>query len=150
MKKYIIIGLLCAFSNLIQGQEKNEVAFAVIEQVPIYKGCKKNLSNKEQRACMSSKVTKHVVKHFNIKVAKGLGFPDGKVRIDVIFKINTKGEVVGIRARGPHKKLEEEARRVIKLLPKFIPGYQKGKPVTVPYALPLIFNIDNSKYNKKK
>lgn len=146
---FLVFQITC--TNIVVAQEAdNEVAFAVIDKVPIYKGCNKKWSNSALKKCMSEKVVKHVVKHFNINVANGLGFPDGKVKINVIFKVNNKGDVTGIKASGPHSKLEEEAIRVIKLLPKFKPGMQDGKAVTVPYALPLIFNIDNSKYKKNK
>ena len=130
--------------------DSSEVPFAEIEQVPIYKGCSKNFNNVQLKKCMSDGISKHITKKFNLNVAKGLGLPDGKVRINVIFKINKKGEVVDIKTKAPHSELEKEAYRVVKMIPKLkAPGYQKGKPVIVPYSLPLIFNIDNSKYKKK-
>ena len=138
-------------SSLLFAQDAYEVPFSVVEQVPIYKGCNKKLSNAELKKCMSNGITKHIIKNFNIGVAKDLGLPDGRVKINVIFKVNKDGKIKGIKATGPHPKLEKEAYRVVKLIPKLTkPGYQKGKPVTVPYALPLIFNIDNSLYKKKK
>ena len=40
------------------------------------------------------------------------------------------GEITAIKIRGPHPKVEAEAIRVIKLIPKFKkPGMQKGKAV---------------------
>jgi hypothetical protein len=129
---------------------QDEVPFAVVEQVPIYKGCNKKLSNVELKKCMSNGIGKHLAKRFNIGVAKDLGLPDGKVKINILFKVDKNGEIIDIKATGPHPKLEEEAFRVINLIPKLTkPGYQKGKPVKVPYALPLIINIDNSRYKKK-
>jgi hypothetical protein len=35
----------------------------------------------------------------------------------------------------------EEAIRVLKLSPKWIPGYQNGRPVRIRYTLPIIFNL---------
>ena len=52
------------------------------------------------------------------------------------------GNIVDIQARAPHKKLKEEAIRVIKLLPKMEPGKQQGKPVKVRYSMPIIFKIE--------
>jgi len=43
--------------------------------------------------------------------------------------------------------LEEEAKRVIKLLPKFIPGRYVIKVVAVPYSLPIVFQVADSKKN---
>ena len=37
--------------------------------------------------------------------------------------------------------LAAEAERVIKRLPKFEPGILNGEPVTVPYSLPIKFQV---------
>ena len=37
--------------------------------------------------------------------------------------------------------LEKEAERIISLLPQMIPGKQRGKPVKVPYAVPIVFKF---------
>ena len=129
------------------------VPFAVIENVPIYYGCDAKLSNAELKNCMSKKVVRHVSTNFNTDIAANLGLPDGKVRILVIFKVNKEGKIIDIQARAPHPALEKEAIRVISLIPDLDkPGYQKGKPVVVPYSLPIVFQIDNSskKLSKKE
>ena len=126
----------------ILGYEPSEVPFSIIENVPVYRGCDKSLSNTDLKDCMSNKVKDLVSKNFNIRLAKKLGLPKGVARIFVSFKIDKKGKVVAIRARGPHKALENEAIRVIKKIPKLKkPGFQRGKPVIVPYALPIVFRI---------
>ena len=45
-------------------------------------------------------------------------------------------------ARAPHKRLQQEAIRVVKLLPKMIPGKQRGRPVGVKYSLPIAFKVE--------
>jgi len=129
-------------ANIIEAEEINEeTPFSVIENVPIYKGCDKNLSNRELKDCMSKKITEHVSANFNINCAQQTDLK-GTVRVSVIFKIDKKGNVIDIRSRAPHPVLEQEAIRVIKLMPKMDrPGIQRGKPVIVPYALPIIFKI---------
>ena len=59
----------------------------------------------------------------------------------MIFKIDEDGHVANIRARAAHRALEAEATRVIALLPKMKPGLIRGKPVKVPYSLPIVFKI---------
>ena len=49
--------------------------------------------------------------------------------------------VEDVKARAPHPALAEEAERVIKRLPKFEPGILNGEPVTVPYSLPIKFQV---------
>ncbi len=132
-------------------KDSDEIPFILVEKVPIYKGCNDKLDNIKLKACMSKGITNHIVQNFNTNSAKGLGLPNGKVRINAFFKINKKGNIKGIKIRSPHPKLEKETLRVLKSIPKMQkPGYHKGKPVTVAYSLPIVFNIDNSKYSKKK
>ena len=39
-----------------------------------------------------------------------------------------------------NKRCEKEALRVLKLMPKWIPGTQNGEPVRVKYCVPVVFN----------
>ena len=105
--------------------EDVEVPFAVIENVPEYPGCERG-SNAEKRKCMSDKIAKFVQRKFNTDLAGDLGL-SGRQRISVIFKIDKNGNVVGVRSRAPHPRLEKEAARVINMLPKMKPGRQRGK-----------------------
>ncbi len=116
-----------------------EVSFESVENVPIFPGCEKG-NNEKKRKCMSEKIAKFVQRKFNTDLAGDLGF-SGRQRINVIFKIDRSGNVTGVRARAPHPQLEDEAIRVINLLPKMKPGMQLGKAVIVPYSLPIIFNV---------
>ena len=119
--------------------EDVEVPFSVIENVPEYPGCEKG-NNTEKRKCMSAKIAKFVQRKFNTDLAGDLGL-SGKQRISVIFKIDKKGNVIGVRSRAPHPRLEKEAAHVINLLPKMKPGRQRGKAVVVPYSLPITFQV---------
>ena len=123
-------------------EEIADVPFAVIENVPIYPGCEKKKSNAEKKKCMSEKVQKFVVKKFNTELAGELGL-EGRQRINVQFKIDRQGNVVNVRARAPHPKLEKEAVSVVSALPKMIPGKQRGKAVGVLYSLPILFQVEN-------
>ena len=121
-------------------EEDVEVPFAVVEDAPIFLGCEKEKNNEARKKCMSQKISRHVNRKFDIGLAEELGL-SGRLRISVIFKINKNGDIVEVRSRAPHPRLEKEAAKVIKSLPKMKPGRQKGKPVTVQYALPLSFVI---------
>ena len=120
-------------------EEDVEVPFAVIENVPVFPGCERG-NNEKKRKCMSDKIAKFVQRKFNTDLAGDLGLT-GRQRISVIFKIDRSGNVTGVRARAPHPQLEDEAIRVINLLPKMKPGIQLGKTVIVPYSLPIIFEV---------
>ena len=121
--------------------ENIEVPYVLIEDVPVFPGCE-NVSKKERRTCMSEKITNHVQKKFNVDLANDLGLT-GRQRISVMFKIDKTGNIVDVQSRAPHQRLEEEAARVINLLPKMQPGKQRGETVTVKYSLPIIFQVQN-------
>ncbi|MBT8267539.1 MAG: energy transducer TonB [Bacteroidia bacterium] len=120
-------------------EEDVAVSFAVVEKVPIFPGCTGN-SNADLKACFQQKMQEHLLKNFNYpETAMELGI-HGKVF--VLFEINKDGVVSGIQTRGPDKLLEKEAARIIGLLPKMIPGKQRGRAVRVPYSIPINFRIE--------
>lgn len=122
--------------EIIEEEEvQKDIPFAIIEDPPIYPGCK---GTKEQmKQCMQDKINAHVTKHFNINLAQELGLTEGKKKVYVQFKIDKSGEITDIRARGPHSRLEKEAIRVVEMLPKMTPGKQRTRPVRVSYTLPI-------------
>ena len=116
--------------------EDVQVAFAVIEDVPVFPGCEK-LSKKATKDCFQKKVQQHVASNFNYpQTALDLGIQG---RVSVVFVIDKTGHIIGIRSRGPDNILEKEAERIISILPK--PGRQRGKPVKVAYAVPIFFKF---------
>ena len=126
--------------QVVEFDEEVEVAFAVIENVPVFPGCE-GKSKKEMKDCFQKKMQEHVVKNFEYpEAALELGIQG---RVSVLFVIDSKGYITGIRSRGPDKVLEAEAERIIRLLPKMKPGTQRGRPVKVAYAVPIFF-----KYNE--
>jgi len=130
--------------EIIEVEEEEEVMedvpFAIIEDVPIYPGCKGNKA--QLRACLQEKITKHVNRKFNADLASDLGLAPGVKRIFVMFKIDKTGNITDVMARAPHKRLQEEAIRVVNLLPKMTPGKQRGRPVGVKYSLPIAFKVE--------
>lgn len=123
-------------------EEIADVPFAVIENVPIFPGCENAGGNAAKKKCMSDKVKKFVTRKFNTDLAAELGLT-GVQRIYVQFKIDKKGDVVGVNARAPHPRLKKEAIRVVSALPKMTPGKQRGKAVGVLYSLPIVFQVQD-------
>jgi protein TonB len=116
-----------------------EVPFAVIEEAPIYPGCKG--SKAERKQCLQDKIRDHVNKNYNIALASELGLEEGKKKVYVLFKINHKGQIADVQARGPHARLEKEAIRVVNSLPQMIPAKQRGRAVSVKYTLPITLQV---------
>ena len=134
--------------SAIEPEEVQEdIPFAIIEDVPIFPGCEK-LDKHLQKMCFQNKLGKHVGINFNTGLANELNLDNGKKRVYIIFKIDKKGNIVDVKARGPHKKLEMEGLRVIKLLPQMTPGKLRGKPIGVKYTLPITLLVEGKKENK--
>ena len=116
--------------------DKENVPFALVELVPVYPGCD---SATNMRVCFQEQIQKHLAKHFRypkLAIKRNL---QGTVFVQ--FTVGKGGYIDNIRTRGPHVVLEEEARRIISLIPRFKPGVQEGEPVRVPFSIPIIFKL---------
>ena len=118
------------------------IPFAVIEQVPVYPGCEDVVSQKE---CVSEKISIFVRENFRDSTyIDEQELNPGVVRIFVRFVISEDGTVKNIQIRAPNQALEDEARRVIQLLPRMTPGKQAGKKISVVYSLPITIRIPDN------
>ncbi|MEK9613511.1 MAG: energy transducer TonB [Flavobacteriaceae bacterium] len=119
-------------------EEDIDVPFAVIEDVPIFPGCEK-VKKSERRNCFQEKMNKHIRKNFRYpEIAQEMGIQG---RVYVNFIIAKDGQITNIRMRGPDKNLEKEAQRIISKLPSMTPGKQRGRPVRVPFSIPITFRL---------
>ncbi|WP_349664320.1 TonB family protein [Cellulophaga lytica] len=116
--------------------ETVDVPFSVVEEVPVFPGCEDAL---ETRDCFNEQIREHIRKNFNYPEEAQKEGVQG--RVSVRFVIQEDGSVEDIQMRGPDVRLEEEAMRIIKLLPKFTPGKQRGHNVRVPFSLPITFRL---------
>lgn len=65
-------------------------------------------------------------------------------RVVVQFVVTKDGSIGNVKVvRSVDRDLDNEAIRVCKKLPKFIPGKQNGQPVNVWYTLPVTFKLQN-------
>ena len=63
-------------------------------------------------------------------------------RVFVSFVVNPNGEVIDVKiVKGLGSGLDEETMRAIKTLPKFIPGKQNGREVSVAFTVPVTYKI---------
>ena len=63
-------------------------------------------------------------------------------RIFVSFTVNAEGDVSDVKVvKGLGSGLDEETIRAVKTLPKFIPGKQNGRAVSVSFTVPITFKI---------
>jgi len=121
------------------GGENSDIPFALLDQVPHPSSCS-GKTGEDLKKCVSQYISTHVNTNFNTGLGKKLGL-SGKKRIVAQFKIDKNGDIVDLKVRAPHPKLEEETQRVIKSLPQMIPGQVDGEKVSVLYGLPINFVI---------
>ena len=126
--------------NYVSPLDEVSVPFEKVEFVPIFPGCESLATNAERKECMSEKIDRIVRKNFRTNKALEYGIT-GKQRIFVQFKIDKQGLVSDIQIRTPHKLLENEARRVTKLIPQMKPGKQRTKDVEVIFIKPITFMV---------
>ncbi|MET2985987.1 carboxypeptidase-like regulatory domain-containing protein [Aureibaculum conchae] len=124
---------------------KNGVPFAAIENAPIFPDCE---NAEDPKKCFQESIQKYVGQKFNMGLTKTLQLEPGENKVYVQFKIGKDGSVTAVRARAPHADLVKEAIRVIKSLPKMIPGEYEGKKVAVKYTLPITLMVTNSEDQK--
>ena len=124
--------------DVVDDFEDVDVPFAVIEDVPLFPGCEK-VAKSERRKCFQEQINKHIRKNFRYpEIAQEMGIQG---RVYVNFIISKDGSITNIRMRGPDKNLEKEAKRIISKLPKMTPGKQRGRPVRVPFSIPISFRL---------
>ena len=66
-------------------------------------------------------------------------------RVVVQFFVNKDGSISNVKVlRGVDPALDAEAIRLVNSMPKWKPGMQKGKAVTVKYTVPVLFKLDEA------
>ena len=104
-----------------------EEIFQVVEEMPEFPGGMEKLLEYLSRN----------IKYPTIAQEQGI---QGRSVIE--FVVNKDGSIVDPKVvRSLHPKCDEEAMRVIKAMPKWKPGKQRGKPVRVKYTVPVQFKL---------
>ncbi|WP_397445374.1 M56 family metallopeptidase [Polaribacter sp. R77954] len=111
--------------------ETEEVSFMKIDRAPTFSGCEAG-----DKKCFSLMIQKHFVKNFDANLPKTLGLDPGKKRVFIAFKIDKEGNVIDVKVRAPHQKIQDEVISVMNSLPKMVPGENDGKVVAVKYSIP--------------
>ena len=109
-------------------EEEEEVVFVVVETMPEFPGGQQALF----------KYLSENVKYPVIAQENGI-----QGRVICQFVVNKDGSIVEVEVvrSGGDPSLDKEAVRVIKSMPKWKPGQQRGKPVRVKYTVPVNFKL---------
>lgn len=120
--------------------DEEVIPFGLVEEVPVFLGCEGVAKNK-RLDCFMEQMSKHIRKN-QLYPEKAME-KNVQGRVNVLFDINIDGNVTNVQVKGPKggELLENEARRVIEILPKFKPGIHNGNPVNVRYSQPITFKL---------
>lgn len=109
-------------------EEEEEVVFVIVETMPEFPGGQQALF----------KYLSENVKYPAIAQENGI-----QGRVICQFVVNKDGAIVDVEVvrSGGDPSLDKEALRVIKSMPKWKPGKQRGKAVRVKYTVPVNFRL---------
>ena len=117
-------------------EQQEEVVFQVVEEMPQFPGG-------------LSEAMKFLAKNIKYPVEAQQAKIEG--RVIVRFVVGRDGSVSDVEVmRGVSPELDAEAVRVVSLMPKWIPGKQRGKAVAVKYTMPIMFRLQTPAQEQKK
>lgn len=140
-KNTLLVGKLELEDN---SETIEKIPFNLVEEIPLFSKCN-NVPLVKQAKCFEKQMSKHIQRNFVYpKEALEAGIQG---RVSVLFTIDTEGNVEDFQVRAPKngESLKKEAIRIVKKLPKFIPGKHNGKVVKVKYGIPLTFKHPDAK-----
>ena len=117
-------------------EPQEEVVFQVVEEMPQFPGG-------------LGEAMKFLAKNIKYPVEAQQAKIEG--RVIVRFVVGRDGSVSDVEVvRGVSSELDAEAVRVVSLMPKWIPGKQRGKAVAVKYTMPIMFRLQTPAQEQKK
>lgn len=128
-------------SNIVKEKAITDfVKFMEVQSIPQFKACTK-VPDMQKLKCFNERMVSHIQRNFNYPAAAAEQNIEG--RVWVRFIIDKKGEVTNIKMKGPQngQLLEQEAKRMVSKLPKFVPGEHNGKTANVEYYIPVNFKL---------
>ncbi|MDE5900210.1 MAG: energy transducer TonB [Muribaculaceae bacterium] len=114
---------------IVEEKHEPEKVFTVVEQMPEFPGG-------------TSALYEYLSKNIRYPEQAAQNDIQGRVTVQfVVEKDGSIGEVKVVRSKDPD--LDKEAVRVVKSLPKFVPGKMNGQSVRVWFTLPITFKLNN-------
>lgn len=117
------------------------IDFEKVEITPYFSTCKSKKED-DQKKCFRKELFRHFGMKFNADLPNKLGLAPGIHKIQNSFIINIHGEIVNIQTSGAKEELNDEAKRVLSLLPKINPGKHKGEIINVKFEFPFSLKVE--------
>lgn len=113
--------------------------FKVAEEMPRFPGCEMKESLNERKQCAQVALLKNI--YSRIRLPQGYTGPEGTIVIT--FVVETDGVITNARVvRSLEERIDLVALELVKTMPNFIPGKQKGEPIRVQFNLPIKIKLE--------
>lgn len=114
--------------------------FTLVEEMPRFRGCENIRDETEAGVCFQRELVKFLQQELVYPEPAKTYNKEGKVY--VYFVVDKDGSITDVNVEHDFGYgSAEAAANVIKKLPKFVPGKQRGRPVKVEYRLPISFRL---------
>ena len=130
-------------------EPQEESIYKVVEDMPRFPGCEqKAIGKSELKECSQKEMLEFIYSNIKYpKIAKENGI-EGRVILQ--FVVARNGDIENVRVlRDPGAGCGKEAERVVNMMPNWIPGKQRGRPVKVQYTLPVSFKLPKEKVEEE-
>ncbi|PKP08041.1 MAG: hypothetical protein CVU09_17485 [Bacteroidetes bacterium HGW-Bacteroidetes-4] len=111
------------------GKKVDEKVYFMVDKMPVFSG-------------EEGELRKFIASNINYPVEAAKSGIQG--RVFVMFNVNSEGKVEKAKVvRGVHPLIDEEALRVINMLPNWTPGEHEGEKVSVQFTVPINFALSD-------
>ena len=152
MKTFLILLLIFSVIPVLSAQEPADTipapqffergtdVYNVVELMPCYPGCEQLGSKEERDDCSMRKMLTFLYSKIQYPEKARENGVTGVAEVG--FIVDKDGSLSNFKIlKDPGAGCGEECLRVVKLMPNFIPGKQRGQPVRVEYSIPLKFSV---------
>lgn len=127
MKKLFLILILSSFTSFGQNNANS---------FPVFPGCAKEELT-DMPKCFQERLKQHIKDNYIYPEEAKNNKLKGRAIVEYVIEID--GTVIVTKVEGEHQILNNEAKRIIELLPKMQPAYQNGKPIRMLLSIPISF-----------
>ena len=114
--------------------------FKIVEEQPTFKGCETIGDKMERKACADAALMKFIYDNITYPSTARENNVSGTVVVQ--FVVETDGSVSNVSLiRDIGAGCGQEAMRVVKMMPQWNPGKQRGRAVRVMFTLPVKFKL---------
>lgn len=103
--------------------------FAVVDQLPVVKGCQNLQTNWEISNCLYDKLNNYIIQNISLKTISEQNLR-GEITFSPRFSINTEGRIIKVNCIAPNSILKDEIDRAIMSFDQILtPGTRNNKPI---------------------